>query len=80
MVNRIHIDVPRVDYEKLNGDRMGVTNKSISKRVQVACNLQLTRFANIVANAGMRVGEIRQYCQSQDEGQNLMRAATSCCA
>jgi len=26
------------------------------------------------------LGEIRQFCKLQDEGQSLMRAATSCCA
>ena len=76
----IHIEVPRVDYEKLSGDRMGETSESIRKRVQAARNIQLTRFANIessniVANADMRVGEIRQFCKLQDEGQHLMRAA-----
>jgi len=40
----------------------------------------LARFANIessniVANADMRIGEIRQFCKLQDEGQSLMRAA-----
>jgi magnesium chelatase family protein len=78
----IHIDVPRVDYEKLSGDRMGETSDSIRARVQAARNIQLARFANnesthIVANADMRVGEIRQFCKLQDEGQSLMRAAMS---
>jgi len=76
----IHIEVPRVDYEKLSGDRMRETSESIRARVQAARNIQLTRFANIessniVANADMRVGEIRQFCRLQDEGQSLMRAA-----
>jgi magnesium chelatase family protein len=78
----IHIEVPRVDYDKLSGDRMGETSESIRARVQAARNVQLTRFANIessniVANADMRVGEIRQYCKLQEEGQSLMRAAMS---
>ena len=76
----IHIEVPRVDYEKLSGDRIGETSEAIRKRVQAARNIQLVRFSklessNIVANADMRVGEIRQFCKLQDEGQSLMRAA-----
>ncbi|HLO27839.1 MAG TPA: hypothetical protein VK249_01810 [Anaerolineales bacterium] len=31
--------------------------------------------ADIVCNADMRVGEIRQYCKVQEEGQRLMRSA-----
>jgi len=29
----------------------------------------------MICNADMRVGEIRQFCKLQDEGQGLMRAA-----
>jgi len=62
----IQIEVPRVDYDKLSADRMGETSASIRARVQVARNIQLTRFANIessniVANADMRVGEIQRF-------------------
>jgi hypothetical protein len=43
---------------------------------------RLTCFAkielsNIVANADKCVGEIRQFCKLQDDGQSLMRAAMS---
>ena len=75
----IHIEVPRVDYEKLSGDRMGETSEAIRKRVQAARNIQQQRFtssqSDIICNADMRVGEIRQFCKLQDEGQSLMRAA-----
>ena len=78
----IHIEVPSVDYEKLSGDRLGETSKSIRKRVQAARDIQNKRFSNgeakdIVCNADMRVGEVRQYCQLQAEGQSLMRSAMS---
>lgn len=78
----IHIEVPRVDYEKLSGDRVGESRESIRKRVQAARNIQQTRFANIesstiIANANMSVGKRRQFCKLQDEGQSLMRAAMS---
>ena len=74
----IHIEVPRVDYEKLSGDRVGETSEVIRARVQAARDIQ--RFSNngssdIICNADMRVGEIRQFCKLQDEGQSLMRAA-----
>jgi magnesium chelatase family protein len=78
----IHIEVPRVDYEKLSGNRMGETSNSIRTRVQSARDIQNKRFANgesndIVCNADMRVGEVRQFCQLQAEGQSLMRSAMS---
>jgi magnesium chelatase family protein len=78
----IHIEVPRVDYEKLSGNRVGETSESIRMRVQAARDIQNQRFANgeskdIVSNADMRVGEVRQFCQLQPEGQSLMRSAMS---
>jgi magnesium chelatase family protein len=42
----IHTEVPRVDYEKLSGDRMGETSESIRKRVQAVRNIQQQRFAS----------------------------------
>ena len=83
----IHIEVPRVDYEKLSGDRVGESSQSIRQRVQAARDIQTKRYSsirnssnelsNIVCNADMRVGEIRQFCKLPEEGQSLMRAAMS---
>jgi magnesium chelatase family protein len=78
----IHIEVPRVDYEKLSADRVGELSESIRARVQAAGDIQSRRFSkngssDIICNADMRVGEIRQYCKLLDEGQRLMRAAMS---
>ena len=60
---------------------MGETSESIRNRVQAARNIQQQRFANsqsdIICNADMRVGEIRQFCKLQDEGQSLMLSAMS---
>jgi len=54
----IHIEVPRVDYEKLSCDRMGETSEAIRKRVQAARNIQQQRFvssqSDIICNADMR--------------------------
>jgi magnesium chelatase family protein len=81
----IHIEVPNVDYEKLSGDRVGESSQSIRARVQTARDIQLKRFINhrsanyqptdIVCNADMRVGEIRQFCCVGEEGRRLMRTA-----
>ena len=86
----IHIEVPRVDYEKLSGNKMSETSEVIRQRVQAVRNIQQTRFTDpdsrlsnkssstdIISNADMRIGEIRQFCQLQDEGQSLMRSAMS---
>ncbi|MBI3153671.1 MAG: ATP-binding protein [Chloroflexi bacterium] len=78
----IHIEVSRVDYEKLSGDRLGESSEAIRKRVQTARDIQHNRFTNsqstdVLCNADMRIGEVRQFCKLQPEGQSLMRAAMS---
>ena len=40
----IHIEVPRVDYEKLSSDRLGESSAAIRQRVQVARQRQRERF------------------------------------
>jgi magnesium chelatase family protein len=63
---------------------MSESSESIRKRVQAARNIQQVRFVNpnsktsdIICNADMRIGEIRQFCQLQAESQSLMRSAMS---
>lgn len=64
----IHIELPRVDYEKLSSDRIGETSDAIRARVQTARDIQNKRFSrngmlDIVCNDDMPVGEIRQFCK-----------------
>jgi magnesium chelatase family protein len=56
----IHIEVPRVDYEKLSADKIAESSESIRTRVQAARDIQSKRFSNngssdIVCNANIRV-------------------------
>jgi magnesium chelatase family protein len=78
----IQIEVPRVDYEKLSGDRAGEPSECIRARVQAARDKQTKRFSSngssdIVCNADMRVGEISQFCKLPEDAQSLMRTAMS---
>jgi magnesium chelatase family protein len=75
----IHIEVPRVNYEKLSSDRLGESSEAIRARVQAARQLQLGRFVgtNIVCNADMRVAEVRKFCKLDETGDSLVRAAMS---
>jgi magnesium chelatase family protein len=75
----IHIEVPRVNYEKLSSDRLGEPSAAIHERVQAARQRQLERFAGtqIINNADMRVAEVRQFCKLDETGDSLVRAAMS---
>jgi len=75
----IHIEVPRVDYEKLSDERLGESSATIRERVQKARDIQRERFlsgeAGIVCNADMRLAGIRQFCKLDETGESLVRAA-----
>lgn len=73
----IHIEVPRVDYEKLSGDRLGETSATIRDRVEKARERQRARFAGtaLQCNGDMGPAEVRQYCVIDDASKSLLRAA-----
>jgi magnesium chelatase family protein len=73
----IHIDVPRVDYEKLTDDRLGEPSEAIRNRVERARRAQRHRFEGtpMTSNADMGPAEVREYCQVDDAGRSLLRAA-----
>ncbi len=73
----IHIEVPRVDYEKLSGDRLGEPSAAIRERVEAARERQRQRFegTSLLSNADMGAAEVRNFCQVDEAGRNLLRAA-----
>ncbi|HEY74596.1 MAG TPA: YifB family Mg chelatase-like AAA ATPase [Thermoflexia bacterium] len=73
----IHIEVPRVDYEKLTDDRRGEPSAAIRERVERAREVQRRRFAGtpLTCNAEMGPVEVREFCRLDDAGRSLVRAA-----
>ncbi len=74
----IHIDVPRMEWEKLASDRLGEPSAQICARVEGARRIQQGRFEHLPhvwCDADMGVGEIRQFCRIETESQLLLRAA-----
>ncbi len=60
----IHIQVPRVEYQKLRELKPGESSAEVRARVEAARERQRTRFegTDIASNADMRPAQIRQYC------------------
>ncbi len=71
----IHVDVPRVDYDKLLGTERGETSAVIRERVEKARTRQRERFANhphLFANADMGVSEIQEFCILTPEARQVL--------
>jgi len=73
----IHLEVTRVNFDKLSDVRAGESSADIRARVQAARNRQARRFAGtpLACNADMSVGDVRRYCQLDDAGRSLIKAA-----
>jgi magnesium chelatase family protein len=75
----IHVQVPRVDYEKLSGDRLGEPSRVLRERIEAARRLQHERFTGtrLACNAKMHPAEVRKYCALDDAGRSLMKSAVN---
>ncbi|MHB8807700.1 MAG: YifB family Mg chelatase-like AAA ATPase [Anaerolineaceae bacterium] len=79
----IHIQVPRVEYQKLSDSRMGESSSVIRKRVEAARARQQTRFQDpagtnsriIFSNSDMKNADTRKFCTLNVDGQKLMETA-----
>ena len=75
----IHVEVPRVEYEKLSDVCFGESSATVRSRVEAARERQRARFnesaGHINCNADMRPAEVRKFCVLDETGRSLMQAA-----
>jgi len=74
----LHLQVPRVPFEALEGGRSAIGSAEIRSRVARARQLQQARFADtpgVHANGQMRPGELRRWCRPSREVTRLLQGA-----
>lgn len=73
----IHIQVSRVEYEKLTALQRGETSEVVRGRVEAARSIQTDRLRprNLYCNADMGPSEVRELCSLADTEKKLMRSA-----
>ncbi|MCB0167291.1 MAG: ATP-binding protein, partial [Anaerolineae bacterium] len=73
----IHVEVPRVPFEKLSSQRTGEPSAAVRDRVEAARAVQRDRFKDmpLQTNADMGPAEIRQFCPLDETSTNLLKAA-----
>lgn len=73
----IHIEAPRVDYEKLSDRRAGETSEAVRARVAAARGRQQKRYAGtaLVTNADMGPKELAAHVALDAAGEQMMKAA-----
>jgi magnesium chelatase family protein len=76
----IHVEVARVPFQKLADLSSGESSSSIRERVERARQIQWDRFkawgkSHVLVNGDMGPAEVQHFCQIDEAGKNLMRAA-----
>ena len=68
----LHIEVPRVEVEKLASGYLSESSESVQMRVQTARDIQSERFKDepIMTNAEMSSALVKKYCELVVEKNN----------
>jgi len=75
----LHVEVPRVEFEKLRTDELAESSANIRARVEAARAKQTARLEGTPysCNSEMKNRDIREHCKLGDESTDLMRQAVS---
>ena len=75
----IHLEVPRIDYEKLAEKRGGEPSAAVRARVEAARALQAARFAGtgLLTNADMGPRQLQEHAALDAAGEGLLGAAVA---
>jgi magnesium chelatase family protein len=73
----IHVEVPRVPFQKLSDERRGEPSAAIRQRVEAARQRQTARFAasKLTCNADMGPTHIRDHCPVDETARQLLGTA-----
>ncbi|OGI23269.1 MAG: magnesium chelatase [Candidatus Moranbacteria bacterium RIFCSPHIGHO2_12_FULL_40_10] len=75
----LHVEVPRLKFEKLEETNSGESSSDIRKRVESARNIQKKRFTDIpiITNSEMSSNQIKKFCVLDEKCVELLRSAVS---
>ena len=73
----IHVEVPPVKYEELQGQSREETSAEIKRRVDAARRLQTERYAaeNITCNARLTPSMLKKYCVLTEAAEKILQSA-----
>ncbi len=75
----LHVEVPRVKFDKLSSNDLAESSASVRQRVEEAREIQTQRFKDlpIHTNSEMRNAEIREFCKLDEQSLELLKAAVT---
>jgi magnesium chelatase family protein len=69
----LHVEVPRLPYEKMANQEPAENSQNIKQRVQAAREVQRKRFGKAKTNSEMSLIELKEYCKLGDDQQQVMK-------
>jgi len=81
LIDRIdlHIEVPRIKFEKLADEELAENSALIRERVEKARKVQLARFKDkkIISNSEMNSQEVKEFCKIDEPTLEILKTAVS---
>ncbi|MCX6797128.1 MAG: ATP-binding protein, partial [Candidatus Doudnabacteria bacterium] len=71
----LHVEVPRLSYEKMSEDSIAENSGSVKQRVEKARAIQRQRFGAAKTNSEMSIVELKNFCTLDQPGQMLIKQA-----
>jgi magnesium chelatase family protein len=73
----LHIEVPRIKFEKLSDETYGETSRQIKERIEAARLIQAERLKDTpyITNSEMSSEAVKKFCELDDSSKNIMRSA-----
>jgi len=73
----LHVEVPRIKFDKLTSDERGEDSLAVKKRVEAARAIQRRRFADepFVSNSEMSSEAVKRFCRLESDSAALLRQA-----
>jgi magnesium chelatase family protein len=71
----LHVEVPRLPYEKMAAMQVSENSSGIKARVEKARSRQQNRFGVSKTNSEMSLVELKTFCKLDGQGEQLMKQA-----
>jgi magnesium chelatase family protein len=73
----LHVEVPRVKFDKLSSNGAQEASKQIKERIEKARRVQLNRFkdSSFITNSEMSSEAVKRYCPVDEESKKLLKNA-----
>lgn len=73
----LHVEVPRINFDKLEAEAKGESSEDVKKRVEMARSTQTKRFKGLpfFTNSEMNSENVKRFCKFDEISKNILKNA-----